>query len=84
MKKQYLDPKLIQFAAIADNVYLAQHVKLPGFNSSINAPNTPWILYGGSLAGAQTAFSVVAHGDVLYGGIASSAVIQATLAYPEW
>ncbi|TID15117.1 hypothetical protein E6O75_ATG08370 [Venturia nashicola] len=69
---------------IADNAYFAQHVRLPGFNASINAPSSPWILYGGSLAGAQTAFSVKAHGDVLYGGIASSAVIQATLAYPEW
>jgi hypothetical protein len=41
------------------------------------------------LAGAQTAFSIKEYGggsetEILWGGIASSAVIQATLAYPEW
>lgn len=44
--------------AVADNAYFAQHVSLPGFNASITAPNTKWILYGGSLAGGQTALSV--------------------------
>ncbi|QDS74972.1 hypothetical protein FKW77_005077 [Venturia effusa] len=69
---------------IADNAYFAQHVKLPGFNSSINAPKTPWIMYGVSLAGAQVAYSIKAHGDVLYGGIGSSAAILAAHEYPEW
>ena len=32
----------------------------------------PWILYGGSLAGAQTAFAVKTYGDILWGGIAVS------------
>jgi hypothetical protein len=36
------------------------------------------------LAGAQTAFSVKTYGDILFGGIASSATIKAKLAYPEW
>ncbi|KAF2502375.1 extracelular serine carboxypeptidase-like protein [Lophium mytilinum] len=69
---------------IADNAYFAQHAVFPGVNGSLLAPDTPWILYGGSLAGAQTAFSIKAHGDVLYGGIASSGVIHAVLAYPQW
>lgn len=39
---------------------------------------------GGSLAGAQTAFSIKQYGDVLYGGIASSAPIHVVIGYPEW
>ena len=69
---------------IADNAYFAAHATFPGIEGNISAPGTPWILYGGSLAGAQTAFSIKAYGDLLYGGIASSAVIHAVLTYPEW
>ena len=69
---------------IADNAYFATHATFPGIKGNLSAPSTPWILYGGSLAGAQTAFSIKAHGDVLYGGIASSAVIHAVHAYLEW
>jgi len=53
-------------------------------DGDLSAPQTPWILYGGSLAGAQTAFSVKTYGDILYGGIASSAVVKPVLEYPEW
>lgn len=56
----------------------------PGVEGDLTAPGTPWILYGGSLAGAQTAFSVKTYGDILYGGIASSGTIQAVLGYPQW
>lgn len=69
---------------IADNAYFAMHVTFPGVKGNLSAPSTPWILYGGSLAGAQTAFSIKQYGDLLYGGIASSAVIKTVLAYPEW
>ncbi|KAL9069355.1 MAG: hypothetical protein Q9157_006194 [Trypethelium eluteriae] len=74
----------IESGTIADNAYFAQHVQLPSINGSINAPDTPWILYGGSLAGAQTAFSVKTYGDILYGGIAASAPIHVVLGYSEW
>ncbi|KAI9743707.1 MAG: hypothetical protein M1818_003023 [Claussenomyces sp. TS43310] len=70
--------------AIADNAYFAQHATFPGINGTLTAPETPWILYGGSLAGAQTAFSLVTYGDILYAGIASSGTIKAKLAYSEW
>jgi len=74
---------------IADNAYFAQYATFPGVECNISAPGTPWILYGGSLAGAQTAFSVKEYGggsdtEILWGGIASSAVINAVLEYPEW
>ncbi|KAI4159125.1 MAG: hypothetical protein L6R39_000424, partial [Caloplaca ligustica] len=69
---------------IADNAYFATHATFPGIPGNLSAPGTPWILYGGSLAGAQTAFSIKQYGDILYGGIASSAVIKSVLAYPQW
>lgn len=71
---------------IADNAYFAQNVVLQNVTDGDNltASNRPWILYGGSLAGAQTAFSLVEYSDILWGGIASSGTIHATLAYPEW
>ncbi|KAL7626655.1 hypothetical protein AAE478_003429 [Parahypoxylon ruwenzoriense] len=69
---------------IADNAYFARNAVFPGISGDLTAPSTPWILYGGSLAGAQTALSIKVHGDVLYGGIASSAPIQVYVGYPEW
>jgi hypothetical protein len=70
--------------AIADNAYFAQHAVFPGVEGNLTAPGTPWILYGGSLAGAQTAYSVKTYGDILYGGIGSSATTKALLTYPVW
>ena len=70
--------------AIADNAYFAQHAEFPGVSGNLTAPGTPWILYGGSLAGAQTAYSLVAHGDVLFAGIGSSATVVGLLEYPQW
>ncbi|KAI0402622.1 extracelular serine carboxypeptidase-like protein [Xylaria palmicola] len=69
---------------IADNSYFAQNAVFPGVEGNLKAPAIPWILYGGSLAGAQTAFSLKRYGDVLYGGIASSAPIHLVVGYPEW
>jgi hypothetical protein len=73
---------------IADNEYFAKHASFPGVEGNLTAPGTPWILYGGSLAGAQTAFSVKEYGPsgtgLLWGGIAASGTTKAVLAYPEW
>lgn len=72
---------------IADNAYFAQHVTLPANitnGKNLSAPGTPWILYGGSLAGAQTAFSLVQYSGLLWGGIAASGVVHPVLGYPEW
>ncbi|KIW15908.1 hypothetical protein PV08_05958 [Exophiala spinifera] len=71
---------------IADNAYFAQHATFPNVpgGDNLTAPGTPWILYGGSLAGAETAFSVVQYGDILWGGIAASGVVHAVHGYPEW
>ncbi|KAI0175006.1 extracelular serine carboxypeptidase-like protein [Pestalotiopsis sp. NC0098] len=69
---------------VADFAYFAQNAQFAGIDDDLTAPNTPWILYGGSLAGAETAFSIKLHGDVLYGGIASSAPIFLSVGYPDW
>jgi hypothetical protein len=72
---------------VADFAYFATQSTLIGFDgvtSDLSAPGTPWILYGGSLAGAQTAFSLKTHGDVLYAGIAASAPIHIQVGYSAW
>ena len=78
--------KLTNHAAIADNAYFAQHAMFPAVNTteSLNAPHTPWIVYGGSLAGGQTAFSLKKYNDLFAGGIAASAPAFAKWEYPEW
>lgn len=68
---------------IADLNSFARNVKLPGLDN-INAPKTPWILWGGSLAGALSAFTMKTYGDTYYAGISSSGVIHAQVGYPEW
>lgn len=69
---------------IADFAYFAQHAVYPGLNATLTAPSTPYIMYGGSLAGAQTSMTVKTYGDIIYGGIAASGVIGAAVTYPEW
>jgi len=64
-----------------------QHATFPGVNATLTTPHAPWILYGGSLAGAQTAFSLHTYGGdggLLWAGIGASATTKAKLAYPEW
>ncbi|KAL9058435.1 MAG: hypothetical protein Q9162_001730 [Coniocarpon cinnabarinum] len=69
---------------IADLAYFAQHVVFPGIAANTSPQSAPWILYGATLAGAQTAFAMETYGDLFFGGIASSAVIHATATYPQW
>lgn len=69
---------------IADFAYFAQHAVYPGLNATLTAPTTPYIMYGGSLAGAQTSMTVKTYGDIIYGGIAASGVIGVSVEYPVW
>lgn len=41
-------------------------------------------MYGGSLAGAHTAFTMKTYNSIFAGGIGSSATTQALLDYPQW
>ena len=58
--------------ALADAAYFAQNVVFEGFeDKKLTAPNTPYIAYGGSYAGAFTAFLRVQYPDVYFGMVAS-------------
>lgn len=70
--------------ALADVDYFARNVKFEGVDADLTAPNTPWVVYGGSYAGAQAAFLRVAYPDTFLGAIASSGVTVAIYDYWEY
>lgn len=64
--------------ALADTAYFAKHVTFPGLEHlNLTAPNTPWIIYGGSYAGAFVAILRKVYPDVYWGAISSSGVTAA-------
>ncbi|KAI1784405.1 peptidase S28 [Ganoderma leucocontextum] len=66
--------------AVDDLVYFAQNVQLPMPGGDQLAPGkAPWVLVGGSYAGALTSFTMANHPGVFTAGYASSAVVQATV-----
>ncbi|KAH8099959.1 peptidase S28 [Cristinia sonorae] len=65
--------------ALADSANFIANVKFPGIDTDLTAPNTPWIYYGGSYAGARAAHMRVLYPELVYGAIASSAVTVATI-----
>lgn len=68
--------------AVADTAYFAKNVQFPGFeDADLTAPNTPWIIYGGSYAGAFAAFSRKLYPDAFWGAISSSGVTEAVYDY---
>ncbi|CCG80755.1 Putative uncharacterized protein [Taphrina deformans PYCC 5710] len=69
--------------ALEDVVNFAQNVNL-GFGEMTNSPNSPWFLYGGSYAGAQAAFLRARAPDVIFGSIASSAVVIGKIDFWEY
>jgi hypothetical protein len=70
--------------ALADVAYYATHVKFPGVEQDLTAPGTPWIVYGGSYAGAMAAFLRVVYPDVFWGAISSSGVTVAVYEYWDY
>ncbi|PSN65262.1 peptidase S28 [Corynespora cassiicola Philippines] len=70
--------------ALAEIDYFARHVKFEGIDADLTAPNTPWIVYGGSYAGAQAAFMRVVYPETFWGGISSSGVTAAIYDYWEY
>jgi hypothetical protein len=69
--------------SLADTQNFARNVNLPGFKE-LNAPKAPWILYGGSLAGALVAFTIKTYPDTFYASIANSGVTQTVVGYSQW
>jgi len=54
--------------SIADQAYFAQNVRFPGLEDvDLTAPNTPWIAYGGSYAGAFVAIIRKVYPHVFWG-----------------
>ncbi|KAL0935583.1 serine carboxypeptidase s28 [Colletotrichum truncatum] len=72
--------------ALADTAYFAQNIVFPGklSNVSLTAPDTPWIMYGGSYAGAFVAFLRKVYPDVFWGAISSSGVTAAVVDFWEY
>lgn len=70
--------------SLAEIDYFARNVKFDGIDADLTAPNTPWIVYGGSYAGAQAAFLRVAYPDTFLGTISSSGVTAAIYDYWEY
>ncbi|KAM5542175.1 hypothetical protein V8D89_004048 [Ganoderma adspersum] len=72
--------------AAADSANFISSVKIPGISTSVTAPKTPWIYYGGSYGGARAAHMRVLYPDIVFGAIASSGVTHATVVdwrYPD-
>ncbi|KIK97898.1 hypothetical protein PAXRUDRAFT_824481 [Paxillus rubicundulus Ve08.2h10] len=70
--------------AAADSANFMANVKFEGVYEDLTAPNTPWIYYGGSYAGARAAHMKVLYPDLVFGAIASSGVTHAALSNWEY
>ncbi|KAF8467929.1 peptidase S28 [Russula ochroleuca] len=70
--------------ALEDSANFMRNVKFQDIDEDLTAPNTPWIYYGGSYAGARAAHMRVLYPDLVFGAIASSAVTHAVLANWEY
>ncbi|KAF8845504.1 peptidase S28 [Paxillus ammoniavirescens] len=70
--------------AAADSANFMANVKFEGIDEDLTAPNTPWIYYGGSYAGARAAHMKVLYPDLVFGAIASSGVTHAALSNWEY
>lgn len=69
--------------ALADMAYFAKHAEFEGL-PSLTAPDTAYIAYGGSYAGALVAFLRKLYPDVYWGAISSSGVTAAIWDYWEY
>jgi hypothetical protein len=64
--------------AMADEAFFAQNVKYPGLDKhgDLTSNTTAYISYGGSYAGAFSAFLRVQYPDIFWGSISSSGVVS--------
>lgn len=68
--------------SLADAAYFAQNVVFPGLETeNLTSSSTPWIVYGVSYSGGQSAFLRKLYPDVFWGGISSSGVTEAIIDY---
>ncbi|KAJ7069481.1 serine carboxypeptidase S28-domain-containing protein [Mycena amicta] len=62
-----------------DSANFMANVRFAGIDEDLTAPNTPWIYYGGSYAGARAAHMKILYPELVYGAIASSGVTHASI-----
>lgn len=73
---------LTTMQSLQDLAHFARTAKLPGLEKcNLTSNDAPWIVYGGSYAGAKAALARKLFPDVFWGGIASSAVTVAIVDY---
>ncbi|KAF2848562.1 serine peptidase-like protein [Plenodomus tracheiphilus IPT5] len=70
--------------SLAEIDYFARNVHFDGIDSDLTAPKTPWVVYGGSYAGAQAAFLRVVYPETFWGAISSSGVTTAIYDYWQY
>jgi len=70
--------------SLAEINHFALNVEFEGVDADLTAPNTPWIVYGGSYAGAQAAFMRVVYPETFWGAISSSGVTVAIYDYWQY
>lgn len=73
--------------ALEDNAQFVQNMTFTGVQedpSHFQAPNTPVISYGGSYPGAKSALIRLLYPDLIFGSLASSAVVAAIEQFPEY
>ncbi|SMR42317.1 unnamed protein product [Zymoseptoria tritici ST99CH_1E4] len=72
--------------ALADAAFFAQHIQFPGLEEfgDLTSNTTAWITYGGSYAGAFSAFLRIQYPDIFWGAISSSGVTKAIYDYWEY
>lgn len=69
--------------SLYDSAHFAQTVVVPGLEKH-NLSDAPWIYYGGSYAGAKSAFARKLFPSVFWGAIASSAVTTAVVDFHDY
>ena len=62
--------------ALGDIPYFARQFNRSNIDYDLTPGHTPWIMLGGSYAGARTAYTRQLYPDVIYAGYASSAPVQ--------
>ncbi|KAK4050336.1 hypothetical protein OIO90_005129 [Microbotryomycetes sp. JL221] len=76
---------LTTMQSLQDSAHFANNIVLPGFEEfNLTAKDTAWIYYGGSYAGAKSAFARSLFPETWWGAIASSAVTTAIEDYWEY
>jgi hypothetical protein len=86
---RYLTTKDLRFLtteqALADEAYFAKNIVFPGYEDhDLTSDATPWISYGGSYAGAFSAFLRVKYPEIFWGAISSSGVTKAIYNYWQY